>query len=76
MRPPAWMEDALCAQVGGDAWFPENGQGAREARTICRACPVATACLEWALANEPGWGVYAGTTQRQRAKARKRRAAA
>jgi WhiB family redox-sensing transcriptional regulator len=69
------MEEALCAQTDPEAFFPENGQGAHAAKAVCGACPVATACLEYALANEPGWGVYAGTTQRQRAKARKRRAA-
>lgn len=42
------------------------------AKNICRACPVKTECLEYALATHE-YGVWAGTTQRERALIRKTR---
>jgi len=62
-----WMQDALCAQVGGDLWFPE-GQGATAApaKNICARCPVASPCLQYALDNNFGYSIYAGTNIHQR----------
>lgn len=42
------------------------------AKNICRACPVKTECLEYALSTHE-YGVWAGTTQRERALIRKTR---
>lgn len=78
LRPPDWTEAALCAQVGGDTHYPEQGGGnagtLNEARRLCRACAVSTECLAYALANDERWGVWAGTTPNQRAKMKGRRA--
>ncbi|ADG98799.1 transcription factor WhiB [Segniliparus rotundus DSM 44985] len=58
--PPEWTEHALCAQVGGDAWFPEPGDSAPKARQICQQCPVKRECLAWAVANDERDGVWGG----------------
>lgn len=81
IRPPAqpavnWRMHALCAQVGGDQWFPEPGDSkfvVAEARAVCARCPVTWSCLEDALAYEDGYragrhGVRAGTTPEDREK--------
>ena len=40
---PAWYEDAVCASVGGDFWFPEKGgDSGKEAKKVCASCPVAS----------------------------------
>lgn len=65
IRPEPWMEDALCAQVDPELWFPEQGSKPWEAKRICSACPVAKQCLAYALDNEE-YGVWAGTTERER----------
>lgn len=39
-------------------------------RSVCDSCPVKAACLEYAVEHEPDWGVFAGTTPRQRAEMR------
>ena len=65
---PSWFSDAVCAQVGGDAWFPELGGDPRPAQRICRTCPVIDECLDYALKNNFRHGVYGGLTGTQRRK--------
>jgi WhiB family redox-sensing transcriptional regulator len=63
--PPAWTERALCAQVGGDIWFPEKGDNVGPAKKICRSCEVRAQCLTYALENEEQSGVWVGLTERE-----------
>lgn len=75
LRPPAWMDEALCAQADPDAWFPENGP-AVAARRICEACPVRSQCLEHAIAANEAHGIWGGlNTEERRVVARRRRLA-
>ena len=64
--PPHWSELALCAEVGGDEWFPEKGGSTKEAKAICRNCPVIAECLEYALANDERFGIWGGKSERER----------
>lgn len=48
------------------------GQFQRKARTICRTCPAQRECLTQALTQPEHFGVWAGTTGRQRARMRER----
>ena len=74
---------ALCAEVGGDWWFPEPGASTTDiarAKAVCRRCPLRQACLAYALAATDGHGtpipgIWAGTTVEER-KALRRRAVA
>ena len=72
LAPEEWTQDALCAQIGGDDWFPE-GKGAQymNAKKVCDMCDVAAQCLEYALRKNEKTGIYAGTTPRQRKDMRK-----
>ncbi|MGH3504655.1 MAG: WhiB family transcriptional regulator, partial [Nocardioidaceae bacterium] len=63
---PAWTIDALCAQTGSDAFFPEAGASARPAKAVCGRCTVRAECLEYALANEETFGIWGGKTHKQR----------
>lgn len=54
------MDAALCAQTDPDAWFPEPGGVAKEAKAVCARCPVRAECLELALRIRPQHGVWAG----------------
>ena len=66
-----WREDALCSQVGGDLWFPEEGgDGGTAAKRACALCPVQAECLEYAVTTFQTWGVWAGKTRAQLAKIR------
>jgi len=64
--PPEWMTDGLCAQTDPDAFFPEKGGSTREAKAVCRRCPVSAECLAYALANDARFGVWGGTSERDR----------
>jgi WhiB family redox-sensing transcriptional regulator len=46
----------------------------RQAKAVCRECPVATQCLYYALSEpEPAWGIWGGTNEAERARLRTRR---
>jgi DNA-binding CsgD family transcriptional regulator len=70
-----WMEQALCAQVGPDVFFPEVGDSAaaRTAKTICTTCPVRAQCqdhvqrLEGGIAQPLRHGTWGATTPKERA---------
>lgn len=67
--PNDWMLDALCAQVGGSAFFADDNYQA--ARTICAQCDVADQCLAYTMKVEPAHdrhGFFAGLTANQRTK--------
>lgn len=74
LHPEPWMTDAACADVGDpDAWFPTEGEhGSTTARVnaICRSCPVARECLDYALSGARQGarvqGIWAATTETQR----------
>lgn len=64
--PPAWMGDALCAQVDADIFFPDMGGSTVAAKRICAQCPVQAKCLSYALSmpslsGRPVVGVWGGT---------------
>ena len=63
---PDWRSDALCAQVGGDIWFPPKGASVTAARTICGQCAVRSECLTDAFLDGEQQGVRAGMTERER----------
>lgn len=72
-KVPAWMNDALCAQVDPDLWFPEVGGPTREAKRICARCPVREQCLEYALSDDRtsgaspfNHGIYGGLSPAER----------
>lgn len=62
-----WQDEALCAEVGGDFWFPENGASAGDAKRICNECPVRTQCLEYAVTGHITWGIFGGVSPKGRA---------
>jgi WhiB family transcriptional regulator, redox-sensing transcriptional regulator len=66
--PPAWQDQALCAETDPEAFYPELGESAEPAKRICRSCEVRAECLEYALENGEAFGIWAGTTERQRRK--------
>lgn len=68
-----WQASALCAQVGGDLWFPERGGDFLEAKRICQQCPVRVECLEYALAHDERFGLWGGLSERGRREIKKQR---
>lgn len=63
-----WREDATCAGMPVDVFFPDPGdtRAERKAKEICTGCPVRMDCLEWAQDVERRHGIFAGMTPKQR----------
>jgi WhiB family redox-sensing transcriptional regulator len=66
VREMAWADRGLCAEVDAELWFPEKGGSSRQAKMICRACPVRIECLNFALDRNERFGIYGGLTERER----------
>lgn len=64
------LKQALCGQTDPELFFAEQqGTGTiNAAKRICNECPVRIDCLEWALKNDERYGVWGGTTPRERAR--------
>lgn len=69
-----WMRDGLCAQTDPDAFFPAKGVPNQPAKRVCVGCPATGDCLAYALAHNERFGVWGGTSERQRVVLRRRRA--
>jgi WhiB family redox-sensing transcriptional regulator len=71
VKLPSFTQRAACRDKDPLVFFPAEGSRAYAAKAICRTCPVINECLTYALeyeAEHPGsrWGVYGGTTPRER----------
>lgn len=69
------MDDASCAEVAPDVFFPEPGSGVQLGfvRQICEACPVRVTCLEYAVSERIEFGVWGGLTPSERRRVRRGR---
>lgn len=61
-----WTDQALCAQVDPEIFFPPRGDMAFPAKRVCARCPVKAECLAEALATDDRYGVRGGLSERQR----------
>lgn len=71
----SWQARANCIGVDPDIFFPERGASTKEAKGICTACEVRPDCLEYALENSEKFGIWGGTSERERRRLRRQRAA-
>jgi len=55
----SWQERALCARPIRRR-SPEKGGSTREAKRVCMACEVRAECLDYALAHDERFGIWAG----------------
>jgi WhiB family transcriptional regulator, redox-sensing transcriptional regulator len=75
-RDMTWRADAACRNLDTDIFFPDSESDAAPALEVCASCPVRTQCLDWAIATRQHDGVWGGTTESERKRIRRRRAAA
>lgn len=62
-----WQEDGACRGVDPDVFFPVAEDDAWRAKEMCKRCVVRTPCLVYALQNRERYGVWGGTTEKERA---------
>lgn len=79
--PPreSWMDDGLCAQIGGTFWdSPDNdvrgGTSYKVARRVCLTCPVVDPCAIYGVAHETE-GMWGGLSPMERASLRREESA-
>ena len=73
LQPVEWQADARCAEVDPEIFFPERGGSSKAARAVCGQCDVRMQCLEYALNNKEQFGIWGGTSERERRRLRKER---
>jgi WhiB family redox-sensing transcriptional regulator len=77
-RPPfADRPDKGCADADPETFVPPHGDQVKitaEAKRICRRCPYAVECADWATRTLQQFGIWGGTTPGERI-ARRRTAA-
>lgn len=62
---------AACRGTDPELYFPVGTSGPAEAQlkaaqAVCRACPIRSACLTWALETGQEAGVWGGTSEEDR----------
>lgn len=61
-------KEGACREEDPEMFFPEGKDHValtRSAKAICAECPVASLCLDYAVATKQ-WGIWGGTTMKER----------
>lgn len=66
VESPDWYELAECRGAPQELFFPERGESTKPAKEMCTRCPVSVECLAWALDHREKFGVWGGTSERER----------
>lgn len=61
-----WFMHGLCRDLDPEEFFAEGHDAQLQTRTRCFDCPVRLECLADALDNRVNWGIWGGTTERER----------
>jgi hypothetical protein len=64
-RKPDWRDDAACGGHDTELYFSALSE--ETAKAACRGCPVVDECLQFALDENIGFGVFGGLTEHERA---------
>lgn len=75
----AWRDRAACRTEDPELFFPLGADGiwalqVEQAKAVCRRCPVAEACLRYALTNPTNDGIFGGLTAGERRSIQRRQA--
>ena len=71
-----WRKQAACRYTDVNLFFPTGTTGAavdhiKAAKAVCGSCPVADACLEFALKTNQEAGIWGGRDEDERRRLRK-----
>jgi WhiB family redox-sensing transcriptional regulator len=64
----SWVDDALCAQIDPEIFFPDKGGSTGLGKRVCLACEVRQECLAYALDHGERFGIWGGKSERERRK--------
>lgn len=68
-----WVRDAKCRGMAVSLFFPQRGESTKEAKTVCRVCPVRQECLDHAMAVPERYGIFGRLSERERRRVRRAR---
>lgn len=68
----SWRQQAACLGCDSDLFFVESRGNYRDGKAVCSGCPVTVECLDWALVNRIGCGLYGGLSPAERGRLRSR----
>jgi WhiB family redox-sensing transcriptional regulator len=68
--PPSWHAQGACRDHPNVEWFPTRGQASAPAKTVCSTCRVRDTCLAAALEHGERFGIWGGTSERERRRLR------
>lgn len=80
---PEWMEDAKCRGITATSLFypDRSNDQVMQAKAVCKGldgsapCPVLQTCFDYAMDTEEKFGVWGGTSERERRRIKKSRLA-
>ena len=61
-----WATFAACQDANGMTFFPQTRSETEAALAVCAICPVRDECLEHALETNERFGIWGGTTEKER----------
>lgn len=67
-----WYAHGACLGIHPDHFHPDRGESTHETKAICSTCPVRVECLDWALTTHQKFGIWGGTSERERRRTRRR----
>ena len=62
----SWVLRANCVGIDAELFFPDRGEPTRHAKAVCAGCEVRAECLDYALETGQKFGVWGGTSERER----------
>ena len=63
-----WAVFAACHESDPDIFFPASRAEEDRALALCAICPVREECLHYALESRERFGIWGGTTDKERRK--------
>ena len=69
-----WAAQAECRGEDPTLFFPGPDDESEPALAICQRCPVTEECLAYAIEARERYGIWGGTTERQRRRIMRRTA--
>lgn len=64
--PGPWARRGRCRTAPPSLFFPERGDDLRQARAICKGCPVVDQCAAYAIPHRDLRGVWGGLSEKER----------
>lgn len=71
LPPFAASPDRRCAETDPEAFYPDKGATGADAKVVCAGCLLRVECREWAISTAEPWGIWGGTSVKERSQIRK-----